>query len=64
MSMNNELEKKESRLLASKLPGTSIADSFTVSNKCSLWIYTVNYGAVSCGKWNSIMVKEIKKNSN
>lgn len=33
MSMNNELEKKEMRLLASKLDGTSIADSFTVSNR-------------------------------
>jgi hypothetical protein len=33
MSINNELEKKEIRLLASKLDGTSIADSFTVSNR-------------------------------
>lgn len=33
ISMNNELEKKEMRLLASKLDGTSIADSFTVSNR-------------------------------
>lgn len=33
MSMNNELEKKEIRLLASKLDGTSIADSFTVSRR-------------------------------
>ena len=33
ISMNKELEKKEMRLLASKLEGTSIADSFTVSNR-------------------------------
>lgn len=39
MSINNELEKKEMRLLASKLDGTSIADSFSVSNRWSLLIY-------------------------
>lgn len=33
ISINNELEKKEIRLLASKLDGTSIADSFVVSNR-------------------------------
>lgn len=33
MSMNNELEKKDIRLLASKFDGTSIADSVTVSNR-------------------------------
>lgn len=33
MSINNELEKKDIRLLASKFDGTSIADSFTVSSK-------------------------------
>jgi len=33
MSINNEFEKKEMRLLASKLDGTSMADSFTVSNR-------------------------------
>ena len=32
MSINNELEKKEMRLLASKLDGTSIADSLSISN--------------------------------
>lgn len=44
MSMNNELEKKDIRLLASKLDGTSIADSFTVSSKYNLLI---------CGKVTS-----------
>lgn len=38
MSINKELEKKEMRLLASKFDGTSIADSFTVSNKYNLLI--------------------------
>lgn len=38
MSINNELEKKDMRLLASKFEGTSIADSFSVSNRWSLWI--------------------------
>lgn len=33
MSINNELEKKEIRLRASKLDGTSIADSFSLSNR-------------------------------
>lgn len=33
MSINNEFEKNEMRRLASKLVGTSIADSLTVSNK-------------------------------
>lgn len=33
ISINNEFEKKEIRLLASKLDGTSMADSFVVSNK-------------------------------
>lgn len=33
MSINNEFEKKEIRLLASKLDGTSMADSFVVSNR-------------------------------
>lgn len=33
MSINNELEKKDIRLLASKFDGTSIADSVTVSNR-------------------------------
>ena len=33
MSINNELEKKVIRLLASKLDGTSIADSVSVSNR-------------------------------
>lgn len=33
ISINNEFEKKEMRLLASKLDGTSIADSFVVSNR-------------------------------
>lgn len=35
MSINNEFEKKEMRLLASKLDGTSMADSFVVSNRKS-----------------------------
>ena len=38
MSINNEFEKKEMRLLASKLDGTSIADSFSVSNRWTLLI--------------------------
>lgn len=38
MSINKELEKKEMRLLASRFDGTSIADSFTVSNKYNLLI--------------------------
>lgn len=42
MSINNELEKKEIRLLASRLDGTSIADSFTVSNRWSLLICLEN----------------------
>ena len=33
ISINKEFEKKEIRLLASKLDGTSIADSFVVSNR-------------------------------
>jgi len=33
MSINNEFEKKQRRLLASKLDGTSIAHSFVVSSK-------------------------------
>lgn len=33
ISINNEFEKKEIRLLASKLDGTSMADSFVVSNR-------------------------------
>lgn len=33
ISMNKEFEKKEMRLRASKLDGTSIADSFTVSKR-------------------------------
>lgn len=36
--INNELLKKDIRLLASKLDGTSIADSLTVSSKWSLFI--------------------------
>lgn len=39
MSINNEFEKKEIRLLASKLDGTSMADSFVVSSKLSRLIY-------------------------
>jgi len=39
MSINKEFEKKEIRLLASKLDGTSMADSFVVSNKWSRLIY-------------------------
>ena len=35
MSINNEFEKKEIRLLASRFDGTSIADSFTVSKRSS-----------------------------
>ena len=35
MSINNEFEKKEIRLLASKLDGTSMADSLVVSNRLS-----------------------------
>ena len=38
ISINNELEKKDMRLLASKFDGTSIADSLTVSNRYSLLI--------------------------
>lgn len=49
MSINNELEKKEIRLLASKLDGTSIADSFTVSNRWSLLI---------CIENNAVMQKQ------
>lgn len=33
ISINSEFEKNEIRLLASKLDGTSIADSLVVSNK-------------------------------
>lgn len=33
IAINKELAKKDIRLLASRLDGTSIADSFTVSNK-------------------------------
>lgn len=33
ISIYSELEKKEMRLFASKLDGTSIADSFVVSSK-------------------------------
>lgn len=33
ISINNEFEKNEIRLLASKLDGTSMADSFVVSSK-------------------------------
>ena len=33
ISINSELEKKDIRLLASRLDGTSIADSITVSSK-------------------------------
>lgn len=33
ISINKELEKKDIRLLASKLDGTSIADSLTVNSK-------------------------------
>ena len=40
MSMNNEFEKKEILLLASKLEGTSIADSLVVSKRCSRLICT------------------------
>jgi len=39
MSINNEFEKKDIRLLASKLDGTSMADSFVVSSKKSRLIY-------------------------
>jgi hypothetical protein len=38
MSINSEFEKKDIRLLASKLDGTSIADSFVVSKRKSLLI--------------------------
>jgi len=38
ISINNELEKKVIRLRASKLDGTSIADSLTVSSNWSLFI--------------------------
>lgn len=38
MSMNKEFEKKDILRLASKLDGTSIADSFSVSNRWSLFI--------------------------
>lgn len=37
--INKELQKKDIRLLASKLDGTSIADSFTVNSKCTLFIW-------------------------
>jgi hypothetical protein len=46
MSINNELEKKVIRLLASKLDGTSIADSFSVSNRRSLLICLDNDGVM------------------
>lgn len=39
MSINSEFEKKEIRLLASKLEGTSMADSFVVSSKWSRLIF-------------------------
>lgn len=42
MSINNELEKKDIRLLASKFDGTSMADSFTVSNKYNLLICKID----------------------
>jgi hypothetical protein len=38
MSINKELVKKVRRLLASRLEGTSMADSFTVSNSSNLFI--------------------------
>jgi len=40
MSMNNEFEKNEIRLLASKLEGTSIADSLVVNKRYIRLIYT------------------------
>lgn len=40
MSMNKELLKKEIRRRASKFVGTSIADSFTVSKRENLLIWT------------------------
>ncbi|KAJ0623231.1 hypothetical protein HanIR_Chr01g0029531 [Helianthus annuus] len=40
MSINSEFEKKEIRLLASMFDGTSIADSFSVSKRCSLVIWS------------------------
>lgn len=43
ISINNEFEKKEIRLLASKLDGTSIADSLVVSNKKRRLICTLRY---------------------
>jgi hypothetical protein len=46
MSINNELEKKVIRLLASKLDGTSIADSVSVSNRRSLLICLDNDGVM------------------
>lgn len=52
MSINKELEKKEMRLLASKFDGTSIADSFTVSNKYNLLI---------CGEVKKVKVKRVSK---
>lgn len=38
MFINKELEKNDIRLLASRLDGTSIADSFTVRSKNNLLI--------------------------
>jgi len=38
IAINKELAKKVIRLLASRLDGTSIADSFTVNNRQSLLI--------------------------
>ena len=43
ISMNNEFEKKEIRLLASKLEGTSIADSLVVSNRYNRLICTYRH---------------------
>lgn len=47
ISINNEFEKKDIRLRASKLDGTSMADSFTVSNKYNLLICQKKWNAVN-----------------
>lgn len=47
ISINNEFEKNDIRLRASKLDGTSMADSFTVSSKYNLLICRKKWKAVN-----------------
>lgn len=47
MSIKSEFEKKESRRLASKFDGTSMADSFTVSSRYNRLICQVKKSQIS-----------------